>query len=51
MDTLICYCHNFTAEDIETDAREHGRSTILEQIMVESKAGNCNCRENNPRGR
>jgi len=49
MDTIICYCHDYTVQDIENDAKRHGRSTIMERIMAESKAGNCNCRENNPK--
>lgn len=50
-DEMICYCHNYTAEDLEKDAVEHGRSTIMEKIIGESKAGNCNCETNNPKGR
>jgi hypothetical protein len=51
MDEMICYCHKYTAADLERDALEHGRSTIMEQIIAESKAGNCNCKTNNPKGR
>jgi hypothetical protein len=51
MDTLVCYCHNFTVQDLEKDVLSHGRSTIMEHIMAESKAGNCNCAVNNPKGR
>ena len=48
---MICYCHNYTANDLEKDVFEHGHSTIMEQIIAESKAGNCNCKTNNPKGR
>jgi hypothetical protein len=48
---MICYCHNYTAADIREDALKNGRSTIMEKIMAESKAGNCNCAANNPKGR
>jgi len=51
MDEIICYCHHHTVADLERDVLAHGRSTIMEQIMAESKAGNCNCEANNPRGR
>ncbi|AGF77634.1 hypothetical protein UWK_01062 [Desulfocapsa sulfexigens DSM 10523] len=51
MDGLICYCHNHTADALEKDVLVHGKSTILEQIIAESKAGNCNCETNNPQGR
>jgi hypothetical protein len=50
-DEMICYCHNYTADDLEKDAVEHGQSTIMEKIIGESKAGNCNCETNNPKGR
>ena len=51
MSEMICYCHKFTAGDLEKDVLEYGRSTIMERIIAESKAGNCNCTENNPKGR
>jgi len=51
MSEMICYCHSYTAGDLEKDVLEHGRSTIMERIIAESKAGNCNCTENNPKGR
>jgi hypothetical protein len=51
MDKMICYCHKYTAVDLEQDALAHGKSTIMERIIAESKAGNCNCATNNPKGR
>lgn len=51
MEELICYCFNYTARDIEDDVRSHGRSTILERILAEKKAGACQCASKNPRGR
>lgn len=50
MDKIVCYCHHYTAADLEKDAVENGRSTIMERIITESKAGNCNCKTNNPKG-
>lgn len=50
-DTAICYCFNYTATDLEQDVLANGRSTIMERIINESKAGNCSCAENNPKGR
>ena len=47
----ICYCFNYTVTDIEQDARTHGRSTILERILSEKKAGACQCATKNPAGR
>ena len=51
MDEIICYCHNHTADALEKDVLKHGTSTILEQIVAESKAGNCSCKTKNPKGR
>lgn len=51
MEELICYCFNYTTRDIEDDVRSHGRSTILERILAEKKAGACQCASKNPRGR
>ena len=47
----ICYCFKHTREVLEEDARKHGRSTIMAQIIVSSKEGNCNCKSSNPKGR
>jgi hypothetical protein len=47
----ICYCFKHSKEALEEDVRRHGRSTIMEQIIAESKAGHCNCRTNNPKGK
>jgi len=33
----ICYCFKHTREVLEEDARKHGRSTIMAQIIVSSK--------------
>ncbi len=46
----ICYCFKHTREALEEDARKHGRSTIMEQIITASKDGTCNCVNNNPKG-
>ncbi len=51
MEKKICYCFNYTADDLVKDVREHGRSTIMERITAESKQGNCDCKNNNPKGR
>ncbi len=52
MAKLICYCWNYTDEDIIKDVLEHnGKSTILERIKAEKKAGRCQCEVKNPSGR
>ncbi len=48
---LICYCFQHTERDIEEDARRHGRSTIMDDILAAKKAGGCHCSEKNPQGR
>lgn len=47
----ICYCFNYTTSDIAQDVHSHGRSTILERILAEKKAGGCHCMTKNPKGR
>ncbi len=51
MSELVCYCFNHTAADIEQDIKEHGKSTIMEKIMTDKKAGRCQCKTKNPKGR
>jgi hypothetical protein len=51
MDEMVCYCHGYTAADLEKDVVRYGHSTIMDQIITESRAGNCNCEINNPKGR
>ena len=49
---IICYCFGYTRDDIIEDVlRNHGRSTIIERITGEKKAGNCRCKDKNPKGR
>lgn len=49
---LICYCFNYSEEDISRDIREHnGTSTILQQITEAKQQGACNCARNHPLGR
>jgi len=48
---LICYCFNYSISDIKDDFIKNGRSLIIERIMSEKKAGQCNCSRMNPKGR
>ena len=49
---LVCYCFGYTRKDIEKDyVDNNSRSTILERIAFEKKAGKCECAEKNPKGR
>ena len=51
MEDLICYCFNYTTLDIERDVLQNGRSTIMDKIVSEKKAGRCQCATKNPNGR
>lgn len=47
----ICYCFNYTDEDITADMRAHGgHSTIEERIAAEKQRGACDCAGKNPSG-
>jgi hypothetical protein len=50
MPETICYCFDFTREDIARDLRENGRSTILERIAGAKRLGSCRCAVANPKG-
>lgn len=47
---LVCYCFEYTQEDIEQDVRKNGRSTILARILAEKQGGRCECATKNPQG-
>jgi hypothetical protein len=47
---LICYCFNYSAEDIKQDYFKNGHSTIMGKIQLEKKFGNCQCAKQNPKG-
>ena len=51
MDDLICYCFDYSAEDIKQDYVKNGRSLIVEKISAEKKFGNCQCAVKNPKGK
>ena len=49
---LVCFCFGYTRKDIEKDYLGNNcRSTILERIMFEKRAGKCDCARRNPKGR
>ncbi|MFH1218012.1 MAG: hypothetical protein V1706_16080 [Pseudomonadota bacterium] len=51
-DKQICYCFGYTISDIAEDVIAHeGKSTIMERILTEKKAGGCQCASKNPLGR
>lgn len=51
MTNLICYCFEYTEADIKEDIlKNNGKSTLMERIKAEKKAGNCQCKTKNPKG-
>jgi len=48
---LVCYCFEYSEDDIKNDFRQHGKSTIMEKIQMEKKSGNCQCATKNPKGK
>ena len=48
---FVCYCFEYTAEDICQDYLKNNSSTIMERIQAEKKLGNCQCAVKNPKGR
>ncbi|MBN1843709.1 MAG: hypothetical protein JW883_15705 [Deltaproteobacteria bacterium] len=51
MSEKICYCFDYTSDDILKDIEENSTSTIIKQIMSEKKNGACNCATRNPKKR
>jgi hypothetical protein len=45
-----CYCFGWTPEKIQAELAAAGRSTVMEQIKAQVKAGNCYCEVTNPQG-
>ncbi len=48
---LICYCFEYSVDDIIQDYLENSKSTIMEKIQMEKKFGNCQCATKNPKGK
>ena len=52
MTDLVCHCFGYSVSDIREDVIANvGRSSILERITAEKKAGNCQCATLHPEGR
>ncbi len=51
MNDFVCYCFEYSREDIERDVLANRRSLIMEKIMAAKKFGSCQCTTKNPRGR
>jgi len=48
---LICYCFEYSVNDIKKDYMENGKSTIMEKIQLEKRFGNCQCATKAPKGK
>ena len=51
MGELICYCFQYTVDDIKADYKKNGKSLILDKITFEKKKGGCDCANKNPKGK
>lgn len=49
-DRKICYCFNYTANDLKNEIQTTGNSTIPEQIKEHCRKGEDRCSETNPQG-
>jgi len=48
---LVCYCFEYTAEDIRQDIIRNGRSLVMKKIQAAKQLGGCQCAVKNPKGR
>lgn len=48
---MVCFCFEFTRNEIEQDYLQNSRSTVLDRIASEKKSGACDCKNKNPKGR
>lgn len=46
----VCYCFGWTPERIRAEIERAGRSSAINQITAQVKAGNCYCEVTNPQG-
>lgn len=49
-DAPACYCFGWTPQKIRAEIETAGRSTAVDQIKAQVKAGNCYCEVTNPQG-
>ena len=46
----VCYCFGWTPQKIQEEIKTTGRTTAIERIKTQVKAGNCYCEVTNPQG-
>jgi len=49
MTEFICYCFQYTVDDIKTDYKKNGESLIFEKITNGKKQNGCDCANKNPK--
>lgn len=47
----ICYCHNYSLEDIRQEVLEQGYSIILDNLLIAQELGICQCEKLHPEKR
>jgi len=50
MTDKLCYCFNFTKQDIVDEIKSTGQTTIPDYIRKKIKEGACECETLNPKG-
>lgn len=45
-----CYCFGWSLKKIRAEVQATGKSTVVDQIKAQVKAGNCYCEVTNPQG-
>lgn len=48
--TPVCYCFDFTVEQVAAEVESSGESTIPDQITTRIQSGECACEIRNPQG-
>lgn len=46
----VCYCFGWTPKTIRAEIEATGKTTVVDQIKTQVKAGNCYCEVTNPQG-
>jgi len=46
----VCYCFGWTPQKIVGEIETTGKSTAIDRIKAQVKAGNCYCEVTNPQG-
>lgn len=50
LDTNVCYCFNYTRQNVLDELIETGKSTVVENIKAKMKDPGCYCETSNPQG-